>query len=265
MRSGASFPSWADQATWSVLSGTADPLFPPSNLADLASPRSPAAATDTGALSLKFVLPAARSIRFVGLIHHNAPAGATLQLRLYSDAAQTGLLYDTGSVLAWPAGSAPVSGYPAVRPIFLPAAVTALSGRLDLAARADGTPWAVGGVELSGWYEWQDVAVPRAVGFDPQAVSSDAGDGVAHVTRAWSPRQFAGTRELVDQSELETTALDFQREKRLSRPFVWAMDLDDPATWARECALVVNERVPPGVVYDFGAGRSAFAFREHLG
>lgn len=156
---------------------------------------------------------------------------------------------------------------PQVRPVVLAAPVNAIAGRLTLYDRAplDNVAWEIGGVEMGGWWEWQDVEVPRERGRGGSAIEQDLGGGVTHVTKQWLPRTWRGERGVVDQSEVETTALDFQLEKRKTRPFVFVHDYDDPSTWPRESLLVTNQSLLPSQIFNFDVGRVGFDFLEHLG
>lgn len=268
MRSGASFPSYASQAVWAQVTGAWSGSFPVANLADLRKIRSVAKATDAAARAFTMILPAVQSIQFLALVHHNGVAGTTVRLRLFSDnnpdpVGNAGaIVHDSGVVPMFPIGSAPSSLYPQIRPYRLENAVNARSCRIDLSANLK--PWVIGGVELGGFYEWTDVAVPRDFGIRDKSAKMELPDSVNHVMGVWSPRIFAGSREVVDVAEIETTALDFQLEKKTSYPFVYATDLDDTSTWPREVIFVHNNSLPPPTSLLHPSGRMSFDFEEWL-
>ncbi len=268
MRSGVSFPSYAGQGTWSAGTATTfDADYPVTNLSDLkriTRKAKVAGATTYAFFNLTFA--AFRTINFCAMLNHNIVAPTKWRMRFYAEAvaniANTPLL-DTGLIDVWPSGSAPISGLPAVTPFVFPASASVRTGILAVEIAA-GLP-EIGGFECGGWWEWTDVAVPRELGISGNGTQEDMGGGVVHAMKEWSPRLIKGTRSVVDQSEIETTALDFQREKRLSQPFVFLTDFDDPTTWPREAVLVKNVTIPPSQIFDVDVGRFAFEFREHIG
>lgn len=265
MRSGVSFPSFAAEATWSVSTGTWSSAFPVTNLSTLRDIRSVARAAGTGAIGAKFTLPAARAIQFVALVHHNLPPACTVRVQLYAGAAQDGtLLYDSTAVLVWPAGSAPGIFPGVVRPFLLDAPVAARSGIVTIGGEGGATT-EIGAIEISGFWEWNDVAVPREVGLNNRDVVVTKPLGYEDAMMQWSPRTVSGSREMVLQTENETTTLDFFRENKTFKPFVWLWDFADPSTWANQAMLVVNSSLPSTNAYSFPAGRISFTFQEHIG
>lgn len=273
MRSGVSFPSVAAEAVYTSVTGAMDANFPIANLSDLKAIRRVARRSSNTGWDFTFLLAASRSVQLVALCQHNASAAETVRVRLFSDnnpdpvGNAAHIVYDSTAVLVWPTGSSPSPLNRWVRPIVLPAAVNALSGHISLSSRAgtDGLAWEIGGVEISGWWEWKDVSVPRELGIISGAQAVDVGGGVSHMTTTWSPKRWAGVRNVVDQSEVETTALDFMREKGRGHPFVFVYDADDATTWNREVMLVCNQTLPPAKLDQTVSGQVAYEFREHLG
>lgn len=242
--------------------------YPLTNLPNLYKIRTPAQwATAAGAYA-SFLLSATKSVQFLALAHHNAPAGATFRIILFSDTNpdpilnQAHVVHDSGVQIF----VAPVSPYPQVQPYRLSAAVTARSGWLELSDRrvTDAVVWSLGAVEISGFWEWQDVEVPREFGFANTDVVAQQPFNVDHVMTQFAPRTWVGTRGLVDQSENNTTAVDFQLEKKTHQPFVFCWDTDDTATYAREAILVRNSRITPPTQNDYPGGSQSFGLIEHL-
>lgn len=268
VRAGVSFPSYADKAAYAMVSGAADVDYPVANLGDFSSVRRLFKAAATGAVSFTAILPAAQLLRMIGLAHHNASAAETVRIRLFSDnnPDPTGnpgaIVHDSGAVAMFPAGAAPSARYAQVRPYILNVPVTARSMRIDLSANA--APWQIGMLEIANWWEWSDVSVSREFGLDNQDVVYSQPLDVDHVTSVWSPRTIRGAREVIDQSEVHTTALDFINEKMMDRPFVWLWDYGDPATWVREAIVVVNADLPPPVANDYPSGSFTFSFGEFM-
>lgn len=264
MRSGVSFPSYTNLMSLVQITGAWSASFPLANLADLKNIRALARASAAGPRAFNFNLSSPSQVQMVALIHHNGRPTSTVRLRLYSAADAGGtLLFDSGVVLLWPAGSA--QGYfPGVRPIILDSPVAAASGSISLGGEG-GEVIELGGLEVAGFWEWKDVAVPRELGLNNRDVVIGKPMGYDEAMMQWSPRTMVGSREVVLQTENETTGVDFQREKKTSRPFVWLWDYADPTTWANEVMLVTNSSLPPGVAHSFPAGRQPFAFQEHIG
>jgi hypothetical protein len=263
MRSGVSYPSYAADPTYAMVTGTANASYPVANLADLYNIRTVFKTTTAGAIAFTFIFPANRTIQLLALLHHNAAAGATVRYRLFSDnnpdpvGNAAHMIHDSTAV-ALQTGS----NFAQSQPYRLAAATAVRSGRVDLSAMS--VPWSIGGLELAGFWEWADVAVPREFGIRSNDVIAQQPFGVDHAMSQFGPRTFRGTRELVDQSENLTTAIDFQLATKTSKPFVWVWDAADSATYARECALVRNQRLNPPQMLEYPSGRQSFDLVEHL-
>ena len=69
----------------------------------------------TSATQFRATLPVARPVHVVALCRHNLSLAATVRIRVYSDAAATTLIHDSGAVYAWPAayrtGAVPADNY----------------------------------------------------------------------------------------------------------------------------------------------------------
>lgn len=249
MRSGVSFPSYADTVSWAAAG--IDASFPVANLSDLYKPRRRTKKTATGAVTFTGTLPAAKPIQFVGVVHHNLPAGSTIRV-------QAGA-YDSGAV----AVPTTVDGYLPVFPCAFPTAQTTDTVVVTITP-GSAIAVAVGAIEVSGWWEWPDVEVPRSFGFNSQDSSTDMPLGATDMTWSWSPRVWSGSRSVISLTEAQATALDFQLEKSVYRPFVFCWDAADPTTWPRESILVRNASLPTVVVDDAESGSFQFSFVEHL-
>lgn len=260
MKSGVCFPSYARNAAFVTGQGSvAD--YPTTNLSDLDNIRRVFVSASAGFVGIGFVLPAAVPIDFLALIHHTAPAGATFYLQLSSGTdPNLADVYVSGEQLFWPSGVVNTN-YPAVRPMLLPQAYVARSGALLI---YDAPGIEIGAVEIGQFWEWPEINRSREVGFSSRSISERMSRGSSHVMKQWAPRTIAGTREVVDQSQLDTKVLDFEGDMGLSRAFVWCEDIEDPATWARQCALVTNQSLGGSVVTDHEVGQHSFSLVEHL-
>lgn len=269
MKSGVSFPSYIGQATWAQVTGAWNASYPLANLGNLKRIRRVALGSGLGVRAFTFTFPAAVPLQFMSMLHHNGVAGNTIRYRLFSDANPdpvgnvANMIHDSGLKQLFPVGSAPSSDYAQCHPYLLDAALNVRSGRIDLSSHLV-TPWQIGGFELSGFWSWPDVTVPREFGVMPADIITELADNVDHGMTIWSPRSVLGSRGGVDQTEL-IKLLDFQREKGLFTPFVWMWDYDDPTTWPREVFLVTQNRFIAGGAVQYPQARFGFDFGEHLG
>lgn len=272
MKSGVIYPGYGSEATMTQVTGACTANYPLSNLPDLKNIRAIAQASTTGQQVFTFSLTAARTVQALALAHHNAPLGATFQVWLFNDnnpdpaTNPGGIVYNSGATVAiWPTDPGTIL-FPAVRPIVLTASVSCRSGRIQLNSRAalDAVAWELGAIEVGGWWEWKDVQVDRELGLKNTDNVLDLSNSVQQGQSQWAPRTWRGSREIVTQTEVEGTALDFQRERGLTNPFVWLWDYDDSATWARECMVARNNRLIPPVNQNYNASRLTFDFLEHL-
>lgn len=263
MKSGVSYPSYAADPTYAMVTGTADASYPVANLTDLYNIRTVFKAGASGAIAFTFIFPANRTIQMIGLLHHNGPAAATVRYRLFSDNNPDPVGNPTHQILDSGALTLQTSAlFPQCFPYRMSAATAVRSGRVDLSANA--LPWIIGAMELAGWWEWTDVSVPRELGLRNHDSVVAQPFGVDHAMSQFAPRSLVGTRDLTDQSENLTTALDFQLATKTSKPFLWVWDASDPATFARECFLARNAAINPPVQNAFPSGRQSVSLVEHL-
>lgn len=106
------YDNQADDAT--LTAGSWHATFVLDNLKDYRVPKF-ARSTDDAATStkLRFALPAATYIQALALIGTNCSVGATYRWRLFSDAAFTTGIYDSGTLDLYPSGSMPNAQIPA--------------------------------------------------------------------------------------------------------------------------------------------------------
>lgn len=258
MKSGVCFPSYGRDVVWAKTAGVAwSADYPATNLSLLEDLRRVATAS-VGATTVVGTLPVNQTIDFIALIHHNLPPATAMTITVYSDTGLTTSVFTSSVTIP----AAVDGGYPLVRPIRLPASVSARAIKIEFPST--GAEIEVGAIEVGLFWEWTDVDVGREIGIVSNASSAPIGGGVTHVTRQWAPRYVTGSRKFVDVVEVEEKLLDFQRANGLWRTFVWAWDLDDPATWARECMAVTNDSLPAGTRDGYVHGALPFAFREQL-
>jgi hypothetical protein len=247
MRSGVAYPNYT--GSFSLSGATADSDFPVSNLGDLESTRDTAKFSGPGEITVS--LGSAKSVGLISLVQHNASEGATWQVVLKNGGTTVA---DSGVV------DLPTSEiFPQTTPYCPAAAVTATTAIITLSDQ----DWIIGGVQAAGFWSFTDVAVPREIG----VVANDTiveHLGADHTTKLFSPRSFSGTREAVDFTTEQNTALDFLKHYE-GRPFTWVWDADDPTTWANECFLARQPQPEPFGKLMRPQGRVSFRLVEHLG
>lgn len=264
MKSGVSYPSYAADATYSMVSGsTADASFPVQNLADLYNVRTVFKAGASGASAFTLVFSATRALQFLGLVHHNGPAAATVRYRLFSDTNpdpvgnSAHMVLDTGALTLQTS-----SLFSQTFPAKLAAATSARSLRVDLSSNP--VAWIVGALELAGWWEWTDVAVARELGIASNDAVVQQPFNVDHTMSSFGPRTWAGVRNFADQSESASTFQDFQLATKTAKPFVFCWDISDSTTYARECFLARNNGLTPASMNDYPGSAQSFNFLEHV-
>lgn len=256
MKSGISTDSYADTATFAVVTGTADADYPVSNLGDLAEPGVVARITpDTGAIAVTATLPAARSIQFAALVEHTIPADATVRVRFYSDVLTT-VVSDTGvDTIPDPTDD------PQTYPVLLPAALSVRSVRIDIAGLTDDLD--IGGLEIAAFWEWPWLTGSLDAGFRLSGDEIDLVGGASAGGEGDAPRTRSGEVKYLDLGVSVTTRIDAQKLHGLTRPFVYLEDYDTPSSWPRDCFLATNTALPPGVAEMFDRDTFQFRIEEH--
>lgn len=271
MKTGVIFPSYADEVVWTAVAGAWSADYPLQNVSSLKEPSRVARASSAGSSrTISGVLPQNRQIRALALIGHLIPAGA-VQWRAHffsgtgSDptANAADLLHDTGVQAFWPSASGPTDGYRSTRPYILPAVISARSFRIVINGAA-GVTHQLSGIEIGGFWEWPGISPGRELGVRAEADRTDLVGGASYVQGKGTPIIARGSIDLLKMSVAQTTGLDFQAHTDKRRPFIWAEDFDDPATWARKCLLVRNEELPPSVGALYRHDRFQLRLVEHL-
>lgn len=273
MRTAVSINSVAALATFAMVAGSvANASYPVQNLADLQRIKRPFQANAVGATSFTFTLPAIKPVQFLALIRlAGAAAGNTVRIRLWSDnnpdpvGNAAHIVHDSTAISVIPGGGPPYGLddiWPMIFPYALPASVNAQSGRVDLSASA-GT-WQIGGLEISGLWAWTDSSFDRENSQANRDVITELPFNSDAPTQAWSPRTVKLARSLVDQSEARTTAMDFFGQTKMYQPFVYCWDVDDSATYPRECILMRNATINGPQMLDNPGAKLEFDFVEHM-
>lgn len=256
---GVIFPAYGHEATyfgggWSV-------GFPLQNLADLVRPSKVARAVDIGTASIALNFPSSRTIQAVAVIGHNLPAGGTFSVSVYSGADFTGG-YVAGTGMMPVSGGAFPSGYRRIALYRFPTPVVGRSvyftfGGLDATLQIEA-------VEVGGFWEW-----PMGFGREIGVATADreielAGGSSYQLGSNRRARTVSGQVDLMKMEETASKGLDFQKGLDIQRPFVWAEDWTDPASWARKCLLVRNLELSPMVGALYRRDRFPIKLIEHM-
>jgi hypothetical protein len=169
MKTGVSYASITDQATWSAVRMGGD--YPPANLGDLVDILNVGRAESIGQEILTFTLPAAAIMKIVAFINHNIPAGVDVRVSLWSDLSNTAFggspgtnVYDSGLVDCWPT-SGPAGGEN-IRPFILPEATSVRSGRIQI--DSTGGLLEMGAIELANFWQWPGISPGFELSIDQQ-------------------------------------------------------------------------------------------------
>lgn len=266
MRTGIGYPSMTSEAVWSAQYGVWQDNYPPSALGDLQRPSKPARITNNSPIDVKAVFPTARPVQLFALVDHNLPVGSNVLIQAYSntspDGSAAGLVLEQ-AFEAWPAGTAPVEGRRSIRPLILSAPVTIRSLRIIFVPTVAHPTISIGAIEVSGFWEWAGISPGKELLFESKEPASKIVGGMEVVRPGRVQRQVNGQIDYVKVGGKTNTVLDFQRDMDLDRPFIFAPDFDDPASWSRHCFLAKNLQVPPltGALYKHD--RFVFRFGEH--
>lgn len=266
MAEGVSWRGRGAAATFAGVTGTYDTNYPVTNLADLINVSQVCRVTPAAsAVAFTFIMPAAVSVQFMALVRHTLLAGSTFRLRLWSDnnpdpvGNPGNIIHDSTATAVWPTG-APVTGWPSIRPYLMSAAVTARSGRIDLASVSGAIE--IGGVEVGEFWSW-DQSPGKALGFLPRAPKIDQVGGSFDLPDQWVPRQMDGQLDAIALATAATTGIDFQKWAGRKQPFVYVQDTTDATSWPRSCALMTNREVPSSVGVKHRYDQFQFRFAEH--
>lgn len=241
MRPGVTTFSYAPDAVFSVVTGSVDANYALANLGDLLLPSMPARITPSGGvIAFTAVLPAAQSIQAVVLGRHTLLAGATVRIRLYSDAGATTLV--TGGDSGVVAIPTPVAGYRQCVPFVMAAAQAVRAVRIDVAS-AGSSPIDIGWLEIAGWWNWGRLTPTADIGQTAQAPSTPLLGGGERGRRSDWATTYSGQVEFIEDGL--TAGLDFQKNRNLGRPHVFCEDADDPTTWPRTTFLALNKDLTP--------------------
>lgn len=244
------FPRWTEKGVYAANGGTYNATYPVTNLNSLPLSRvarsSSAAAADT---KFKITLDKPRPIRLLAFVRHNASLDATFRIRLYSDAALTTLLYDSGTgeqfwppvypngTLEWEDdgfwsgqySTDQITGYRVTRSIWLDQFYLAQAILVDVVDTTNPAGFFECGLfeVAQGWQVGVNFAIGAQYGFRARTQTIEALGGVKFFDRRDKPRQFNGSIDYLSRDEALARAFEHQRQHDLDIPFLWLPHPDD--------------------------------------
>lgn len=278
------WPRWTAAATFA--GGTWNAGYPVSNLSSLPLAR---VARSTGltlaATQFTATLDRQRGVRCLALVRHNLSVNAKYRVRIWSDAGQTNLVYDSGWTPVWPPmfGSQDLewesdnwwsltyspddlTGTAWTTPIWL--------GQLYLASKItvefDDQTNTAGYVDL-GLFEisqgWQVTANPdygAQEGFRFRTQEVEALGGTKYHDRRAKPRVWQGQISYLPREEALAQAFEHLRQADIDVPFLWFPYPDESTHWLRTVFLARNST--PGLMAHASPGFNSvpLSFEEVL-
>lgn len=254
---GIIFPSYAHEAVITGSNWVAG--YPIQNASDLVRPSKIARATSNTPRSIILTFPAARTVQALAIVGHIQTAGG-VAVYAYSGPDATGTETTITNYKAW--GASPVAGYRRILPIMLSAPISCRSVLIYLTD--SDFPHEIEAIEVGGFWEW-----PMGFGREIGVATADrevelAGGSSYQMGSNRRARTVSGQVDLMKMEETASTGLDFQKGLDIQRPFVWAEDWTDPASWARKCLLVRNLELSPMVGALYRRDRFPIKLIEHM-
>lgn len=262
MRTGIIFPAWGHEVAYSsVVDWHAN--YPLQNVSDVIRTSKIARRTSNAYTTLSAEFPEPRSVQAIALIGHNLVPSSQVSLSFYDGPMATPGEYVGGTGFLSPTGGQPnQTAYRRIMPIILPAPVTARSFYMTFDNIAD--PMELEAIEVGQFWEWPGISYGREIGVSVESEEISLVGGAAFHPETAAPRTVSGQIDLLAMAKTSTTGLDFQKAMDLQRPFVWAEDFDDPATWARRCLFARNVDLPAMVGALYRHDRFPIRMIEHM-
>lgn len=262
MRTGIIFPAWGQEVVYASVSEWAED-YPIDNAADLIRTSKIARRTTNGVTTFSGEFPESRSVQALALIGHNLVPSAQVTLSFYAGPMTAPGAYVGGTGTLSPTGGQPhQSEYRRIMPIILPSPVTARSFYMTFNNLAD--PMELEAIEVGQLWEWPGISYGREIGVSVESEEISLVGGAAFHPETAAPRTISGQIDLLAMAKTSTTGLDFQKVMDLQRPFVWAEDFDDPATWTRRCLFARNVDLPAMVGALYRHDRFPIRMIEHM-
>jgi hypothetical protein len=244
VRAGITVEHREDEATFTLLTGSASSNYPLSNLGDCWDSSNVARLTPSGGnVSFKAVLPQDRLLQFLGLVNHNATAGQ-IRARFFSDTSLTTVVWDSGVVDLWPS----TSPFRATRPMIALEELTVRAVQVDLTGLSGAID--IGACVLARFWKWPGLSPGTEIGLRSPTNGVDFAGGGGLGSDAEFPRIYNGQIDYLPMAQVAARGLDFQGLKGQARPAVFVEDNSSDA-WPRTTFLCRNQELPPhvGAIY----------------
>lgn len=261
--------------------------LPLDNLLDL-NPKKVARTSDDANAStkFKFVLSSVQLLQFFGLFNTNASLTATARLRLYSDVGASVLIYDSGTITLYPAGSMAQGTIPFGAPNwwtavptyddlnryqrnifhFVPGALYARSGLFEIFDTANpDTYFQAGRLFLGKVFQPMEVNMltGAAIQVKPRSTMTRARGGTKYFTRLRSDINFPFALGRLLESE-GRRLVDLQAAVDTSGEVVFMWDPDDLAFWQGRSVAGQLAQLDPITHPQFGNFATAYQIEGNL-
>jgi hypothetical protein len=260
------WPRWTDKVT--LTGGSWNSTYPRDNLKSLPLARV-ARSTDAtlGSTQVIGTLDQARGVRLLALVRHNLTLAATFRLRLYSDAARTVEIYDSGTISVWPPvyptasleweddnwwtgayTADELAGQQWVRPIWLGRLYVARAFLLEIADTANPAGFVeIGLLEVAqGWQTTVNMAYGYQEGWRFRSASVEALGGGRYFDRRDKPRLARGEINYLARNEAMSRYFEMLRQQDVTEPLLWFPFPDETIHWLRTVWLA--RLVDPGLM-----------------
>lgn len=206
-----------------------------------------------------------RSVRLLGIVGHNMTVNAEMRLRLYSDAALSDQLYDSGTIPVWPVvfplaecnwndpfhwwrgkySPAELMNTRWLRPIWLDRQYFTRAIKLEFTDPDNAAGYIqIGMLEIAeGWQLGVNPSFGAQFGMAPESRRQKALGGTVYTERRRAKRVFRGTLDYLDHDEAQAKAFELFRQHDYETPFLWLPDPVNTKHWVRDAALVRNAEI----------------------
>lgn len=258
------FPRWTPDVTWN--GGDWEAAYPVGNLGLLPLNRV-ARSTSLLASATQFTMTfsAQRRVQLLGLVRHNLSLHGRMRVRIWSDAAATVLVYDSGWIAVWPPVYLPadleweddnwwagtysateIDGASATRPLWLGRLYSArvIKFEFDDADNAAGYVQAGMCEVAQGWQVSVNPAPGHEEGFRFRTEQGEGLGGVKYFNHREKPRVARAEIASMPRDEAMGRGYELLRQFDVDQPFLIFPYPDETQHWLRTAYLARN--VDPG-------------------
>jgi hypothetical protein len=229
-----------------------------------------------------WTLDQSRAARLVSIVGHNCPIDSTMRVRMWSDLAQTQIVFDSGTVDVWPRiypssaleweddnwwtgryTAEELAGTTWTRPIWLQRNILHRTGLIEIWAEGIGQ-LEIGMLDVAQGHQLEvNFGWGSEHGHELRSVLKESDGGGRSVRRRASARRFSGSVEMPRDEALGWWS-EFVRQGDLTIPFVWFPFPGEPVHWLRTCWLAGLASPDLMSMSRAGAETVPFSFEEWL-